>query len=166
MRKLFLVAAMAFFGTLAVNAQEFKIGINGALPVGDISESYSFAVNADLAYLFEVSDVFHVGPAVSVFHYFGEDIDLGGFGSFEIEDATFVPVGVTGRFSATESFILGADIGYGIGIAPEGNDGGFYYKPQAMYMVSENFGVKLSFAGISVTGGTFSSVNLGVEFGL
>lgn len=166
MKKVFYLFLFGVFTISSIHAQEFKIGINGGLPLGDIEDSYSFAVNLDASYLFEVNDVFSAGPSVSVFHYFGDSIDFGGLGSFDIEDATFLPIGGTARFNVSESFVLGADLGYGIGIAPDGNDGGFYYKPQAIYNVSENVGIKASYSGVSIDGGTFSSVNLGVEFGL
>jgi len=58
---------------------------------------------------------------------------------------------------------VGADLGYALGIN-DGNDGDFYYRPK----VGINLvGLSLiaSYSGISVSGGTLSSVNLGTEFG-
>ena len=78
----------------------------------------------------------------------------------------FLPIAATGRILLAESFLLGADLGYGIGISPSGNNGGFYYRPMAGYAVSEAITIMLSYTGISLTGGTFNTVNAGVEFGL
>lgn len=166
MKKLFLFAAFAVMSLTTMNAQEFKIGIAGALPVGDSGDGYTFGANLDFSYLFEVSDTFTAGPMAGVIHYFGDSVDLGGFGTVDIEDATFVPLGGTGRVVLGDSFMLGADLGYGLGIAPDGNDGGFYYKPRVGYMVSEAITIMAAYSGISVDGGTFSSINAGIEFGL
>ncbi len=166
MKKLLFFAAFAVMGLTTINAQEFKIGVSGALPSGDVKDSYTFGINADFSYLFEVSDNFTAGPMAGVIHYFGDSVDLGGFGSVDIEDATFIPLGGAARMTLGESFVLGANLGYGLGVAPDGNDGGFYYKPMLGYMVSDAISILASYSGVSVDGGTFSSINLGVEFGL
>lgn len=166
MKKIILLAAFVLASTSSIWAQEFKIGVGGALPSGDVKDSYTFGINADFSYLFEVSDNFTAGPMAGVMHYFGDSIDLGGFGSVDVDDATFVPLGGTGRLVLGESFVLGASLGYGLGIAPDGNDGGFYYKPISGYMVSDAVSILASYTGVSFDGGTFSSLNLGIEFGL
>jgi hypothetical protein len=51
-------------------------------------------------------------------------------------------------------------------ISPSGADGGVFYTPKVMYGVSDSIDIGLSYKGISVSGGSFSSVNLGVEFAL
>ncbi|MAO10926.1 MAG: hypothetical protein CMC07_08610 [Flavobacteriaceae bacterium] len=169
MKKLLLVAALAVFmmGTSFAQGQ-FKIGANGAIPVGDAGDSYTFGVGVDVAYLFEVADMVWIGPQASYFHYFGDDVEIDtGIGTIsgEVEDAAFLPIAASGRIGFGESFYVGADLGYGIGISPDGNDGGFYYRPKAGYSFG-TVGIIASYSGVSLDGGNFSSINFGVEFGL
>ena len=162
MKKLILVAAFALFGITASNAQGINLGLNGAIPVGDADEGYGFGLTVDFSYLFAVNDVFHVGPSASVLHYFGKDFDTP-IGTIDGDDATFIPIGGEARFWL-EQFFFNAHLGYGIGVAPDGNDGGFYYRPGLGYMFTERVGAAASYSGVTVDGGTFSSVNFGVLF--
>ena len=168
MKKLFLLVAIVALSFTNATAQGgFNIGVNGAIPVGDAGDGYGFGIIGDFSYLWEVADGVEVGPAVSVLHYFGstETVTSGAL-SIEVdyEDATYIPIGGTGRVMFGE-FYLGADLGYGIGVAPDGNDGGFYYRPRVGYSFG-TVGVTASYSGVANDGFTFSSVNFGVEFGL
>jgi hypothetical protein len=173
MKKLLLMTVIAFFG-FTVGAQDsssadsggFNLGINVGLPVGDAGDGWNFNVTLDLSYLWEVSDVFGAGIATGYSHSFGDSVDLGGFGSFEVEDAGFIPIAGAARFNVSDEFILGADLGYAIGVSPSGNDGGFYYVPRIQYGVSESIDIVLAYRGTSVDGGSFDVLTLGVEFGL
>jgi hypothetical protein len=49
-------------------------------------------------------------------------------------------------------------------LAPDGNDGGFYYAPRVQYGVSDALDIVLSYRGVS-DDGSFDVINLGVEFG-
>lgn len=55
---------------------------------------------------------------------------------------------------------------YAIGISPSGNDGGFYYRPIVGYKIGDDSQLNISYSGVSVNGGTFSNIGLGVMFGL
>jgi hypothetical protein len=170
MKKLILIAVFTVFGITASNAQSFNAGVGAAIPVGDVDAAYGFGVALDFSYLFPINDVFHVGPSASVMHYFGKEI-----AGFEIDDATFIPIGGEARFYL-EQFYFGANLGYGLGVS-DGNDGGFYYRPGVGYMFTEMIGATASYSGIVQTetdpvttlnpvnfGSTFNSVNLGVTF--
>lgn len=87
-------------------------------------------------------------------HFFGED---------DFDDIQFLPVAATARLGLAV-LELGLDLGYAIGLS-DGNDGGFYYRPKVGFSF---FGIGLigSYTGISVDGGTYSSVNIGAEFRL
>jgi len=165
MRKLLLLTAIVVLGCTNLNAQEFKIGASAALPTGDFSDFVSFGVNIDAAYLWEVADNITVGPKTGLIYGFGKKLTILG-SEITLDDTAFLPIAATGRILLAESFLLGADLGYGIGISPSGNNGGFYYRPMAGYAVSEAITIMLSYTGISLTGGTFNTVNAGVEFGL
>lgn len=178
MKKVLLVTVIAILSLNSAQAQEpgFKLGAFVGLPIGDAGDSHTLNAGVDAAYLFNIVDSFQVGPATGYSHSFGDSIDTG-FGSFEVEDFQFIPIAAAARFNVTEAFFFGADIGYAVVISD--GDGGIYYRPRAGF----NFGplsAFVSYTGISIPettttmgdvevtsgGGSFSSVNLGVEFSL
>ncbi|MBF8150553.1 hypothetical protein ITJ86_11640 [Winogradskyella sp. F6397] len=166
MKKLFLCAALAVCSFASVNAQSFNGGLSAALPMGDAGDISSFGVNLDVNYLWEVSEEFNVGLAAGYHHYFGSEEEIPFFGTVEYDDFGFLPIGGAARFSASEKFIIGLDLGYAIGISPDGNDGGFYYAPKVQYAITESLDIVIAYKGISRDGGSFDALSLGVEFGL
>ncbi|PTX62645.1 outer membrane protein with beta-barrel domain [Kordia periserrulae] len=166
MKKTILAIVAVFAMVFTANAQDgkFEVGINGALPVGDAGDAYTFSVGLDAAYLWNVSDKFDAGVATGFTNAFGDEFSVAGI-TFEVEDAQFIPLAGTARYNVSSDFFLGADLGYAIGIN-DGNDGGFYYRPKVGYNVSEKVSLNLSYTGISVDGGSFDTIGLGVMFGL
>ncbi|WP_322550297.1 hypothetical protein [Flavobacterium psychraquaticum] len=152
---LFAAVAVLTFGFANAQEGKFKVGANVGLPMGDIKDSYSFTIGLDAAYTWAISDKFDAGVGAGYGLYMGKE-DF-------IEDASFVPVYGTAQYLITDSIFLGADLGYAVGIAPSENDGGFYYQPKVGFQVSE-FSVYAGYKGISVEGGTFSSLNLGFNY--
>lgn len=154
MKKVLLFTAVFVLGLTQTYAQEnFKFGGNIGIPVGD-ADVYDLNYGADFAYFFEVSEGFKVGPMLGYTGY-----------SVEGENISFLPIAATGRYQFSDNaFFLGADLGYALGLE-DGVDGGFFYRPKVGYDFGL-LGVIASYSGISVDGGTFSSVNLGVEFSL
>ncbi len=161
MKKLILIAAFALLGIGTSFAQgQFKIGFNGAIPVGDAGDVYNFGIAADVGYLFEVADLVWIGPQTSYFQYFVDD-EING--AELIDDAQFLPISASSRIGLGEAFFLGADLGYAVGLN-EGNDGGFYYRPKAGYTFGA-VGIMASYSGVTNDGVVFSSINFGVEVG-
>ena len=161
MKKLVLCIALAIFGFANVNAQGFKLGANVGIPVGDASDVSSFTIGVDVNYLWEASEAFDAGIAVG----FTNNFLKSEWDDYGFSDVQFLPIAAAGRFSVSEGFKIGADLGYAIGI-DDGNDGGFYYRPMAGFDVSENIEINLSYSGVSVDGGTWSVISLGIMFGL
>lgn len=165
MKKLLLtliaVFSIGIYSSFAQATTDFKIGVHAGIPVGDMADFSDFNLGADVSYLFGVAGMLEVGPLVGYSRYFVEDIDLGEFGSLEMDDASFLPVAASGRVDLGPVF-AGLDLGYAVGLN-DGNDGGFYYRPKVGVGF---FGLNLigSYSGISMDGGDVSSVNLGVEF--
>ncbi len=154
MKKLFLVGALALFG--AMNAQttgNFKVGAHVGLPTGDIADFSSFNAGVDLAYQWNLAENFKLGVASGYSHYFGKN---GWDGS------GLIPVAATGQYTISPNFFLGADLGYGF-FTQKGSDGGFYYQPKVGYQ-KNNWEAYLGYKGVSLDGGTVSSVNVGVNF--
>ncbi len=108
-----------------------------------------------------MSEGLSVGPSASYLTFFGKDN-----AGFKADNAAFIPLAAAGRFMASDKFTVGLDLGYGIGISPDGNDGGFYYRPMVGYSVGDNMMVQATYSGISVEGGTFANMALGIVFGL
>lgn len=159
MKKLFLGLALIAF-SLTSNAQ-FSLGASFGLPTGDADLGYSFALGIDANYMFESEGSTTFGVSTGYLTYFGDEI-----GGFDVDNASFLPLAGAFRFAASDKFSLGADVGYAVGLAPDGNDGGFYYRPMVAYSLGEKTSINLSYSGVSVNGGTFSNVGLGIMFGL
>ena len=168
MKKLILLFSLAVFAMTSVNAQgQFRAGISGGLPIGDAGDLATFAIAVDLGYLFEISDDIDAGGTIGYSHSFGDTVDVSGFGSFDVEDVQFIPIAASGRFSISEQFILGADLGYAIELGSNGSSsGGFYYSPRAQYSVSESIDIVVAFRGVSLDGGSWDIVSAGIEFGI
>jgi hypothetical protein len=155
MKKLLLILVFIVFGSAISYAQgEFRMGVNAGVPLGDADDFSTLNFGADFAYLFGVADVFSVGPLVAYSHFLGDG---------EGVDYHFIPVAASGRFGLSNAFFIGADLGYAIGADP-GNDGGFFYRPKLGYDFGL-IGLIASYSGIEIDGGSFNSVNLGIEFG-
>jgi len=163
MKKVLFIAFLMVSG-LALQAQEgFRAGINLAIPTGDASDVSGFSIGLDVNYLWSVSDSFDAGLAAGFTNAFGKEIEVPGFGSFEVDDVQFLPIAAAGRFHATDKFRVGVDLGYAIGIS-DGNDGGFYYRPMVGYGLNEKMELNLSYTGISLDGGTWSTTGLGLMY--
>lgn len=164
MKTTILTAAIAILGLTSGFGQEgnITIGVNGGLPVGDVSELTTFNLGADIAYRMGIGEQFQIGGLAAYSHFFGDSGEEGDL-SWEVEDAQFLPLAASARFLAN-SFFAGADLGYALGIN-EDNEGGFYYRPHVGYNFG-NLGVLASYAGISRDGFTVASVNIGIEFKL
>ena len=158
MKKIILTAAAVFAFSFA-NAQDggFKLGAHLGLPMGDIKDISSLNIGADVAYVWKVTDSFDAGITTGYTTYLGKD------GA----DATgFIPVAATGQYAIADNLFLGADLGYAVYAGSEdGAKGGVLYQPKFGYK-AEKLEVYLGYKGISQDGGTFSSVNIGVNYKL
>jgi len=164
MKKVLIIAAVALVG-FSVTAQDgLKIGANLGLPVGDAGDVSGFSIGIDAQYMFETAGEFDLGVAAGFTNAFGKTIGDSAF-SIEIDDIQFLPIAGAARFNASEEVSIGADLGYALGIN-DGNDGGFYYRPTVGYSISENVEINASYSGISLDGGTWSTINLGALFSL
>jgi hypothetical protein len=157
MKKIILLTA-AVFTIGFVNAQDgsFKLGAHLGLPLGDIKDFSSLNLGADVAYTWNLAESFDAGIATGYTSYLGKD---------GADAVGFVPIAATGQYNLAENWFLGADLGYGVYVGKGSGDGGFYYQPKVGYKVNK-VEVYLGYKGISVSGGTFSSLNLGVNFKL
>lgn len=157
MKKLLLCAAFAVFAFSNVNAQNFNVGVNLGLPMGDIKDYSSLNIGVEANYLWQVSEEFDAGILAGYTTFLGKD---------GADALGYLPIAAAGRFNVSDDFTIGADLGYAIGVNPSGIDSGFYYSPKLQYGVSESIDIVLAYKGISVNSVNVSSLNIGVEFGL
>ena len=159
MKKTLMFFALLLSG-LALQAQEgFNLGINFGLPTGDASDISGFSLGIDANHLWNVADSFDAGVATGFTNAFGKSVEILNV-EVDIDEVQFLPLAAAGRFHVSDVFRLGADLGYAIGLN-EGNDGGFYYRPQVGYGITDRIEANLSYTGISLDGGTWSTVVLG-----
>lgn len=149
-----LVLGVLFFAsTFMATAQDgdFNLGAQIGIPTGDAGDFFSVALGVDANYLFEVDEKFKVGPATSLLFYLGKD---------DVPNSMVLPIAGAARFNASDEFVIGLDMGYGIGINNSGND--FYFKPQVGYQIKEDTLLYLGYTGFG-DGGHFA---LGAMFQL
>lgn len=142
------------------NAQ-FSAGATLGLPTGDASDVSSFALGIDVNYMFESESDLSFGFASGYLVYFGDEV-----GGVDVDNFSFLPIAAAARFAASDKFSIGVDLGYAVGLSPDGNEGGFYYRPSVAYAVSEKVSINMSYSGITDDGFTASNIGLGILFGL
>jgi len=173
MKKLLLsVTAVMAFG-FAAQAQDggFTAGIHLGAPIGDAGDASSFNFGADVAYLWNVADDFKVGATTGYTHFLGKDVDVTYFdpvfgsitASATVKDFGFIPLAATAKYSLTESFFIGADLGYAIYAGSGDGDGGVYYQPKVGYSM-ETIDIFASYKGISRDGTSISTVGVGAAY--
>jgi hypothetical protein len=168
MKKVILsMFALATFGFASAQEGQFKAGIHAGFPMGDIKESTTVNLGLDVAYLWKVADKFSAGATAGYTTYLGKTVTFDtGFGVVEIkpDPISFIPVGATGQYSVSDNLFVGADLGYAIYAgSAEGGKGGLFYQPKFGYQ-TEKIELYLGYKGISLTGGTATSLNLGFNY--
>lgn len=188
MKKILVVVAMVIAGFTANAQGNFNLGANVGLPLGDISKSTKFMFSVESNYLFEIADNFKVGPSVSYQYFLGKsaddyakeafgdaytkakenakklgiEFDLSKFGGNKLSESlsfSILPVAAAARFNPTEQFVVGADLGYAVGLE-ENYKGSFYYRPVVGYSFGSST-LQLAYSGFEEGG----AVTLGVVFG-
>jgi hypothetical protein len=159
--KRFVLSLLLIIGTGLYAQQGFKIGLNGGLPINqEVNDVVSLVAGADLGYHYALGEVVDAGIMTGFINGFPEKFDSGGA---DLPNVQFLPLAASFRIWPSNSFSIGGDIGYALGLN-EGNDGGFYYKPLVGYLMGAQTEVSLSYTGIAVEGLSWATVNLGVLY--
>jgi|LakMenE18May11ns_1017448.scaffolds.fasta_scaffold9957847_11 hypothetical protein len=155
MRKLF-IAAFAVLSFGLANAQEsgFKAGAHVGLPIGTAGDAYSLNFGVDFAYMYSVSDDFKVGGTAGYTMFTGKDVN-----GFKFPSAGLALVGAAATYNVADSFFVGADLGYGIGVSNV-TGGDIFYHPKVGYS-AETFEATLGYRGI---GSGFTAVVAGFAY--
>ena len=144
-------------------AQEgFKLGIHGAVPVGDNQDFVSLAVGADVGYMWALNEVIDLGVATGFINGFPEKYNQEP-GAPDLPNVQFLPLAVSFRIWPSNSFSFGGDFGTALGIN-DGNDGGFYLKPTIGYLMGPVTEVNLSYVSIAVDNAQWATINLGILY--
>ena len=164
MKKLLFSLALVISGVINVNAQQghFKLGAHVGIPTGNLSDAYNFNLGADLAYMWELSDIVELGATTGISNYFGKNINFYGY-DLEIEDVQIIPLAATAKFNVAKSFFIGADLGYAFFLGDDSDTGSFYYQPKIGYDFNKSE-VYLGYKGMSQDGYNIGSINLGYAY--
>ncbi|MDQ7916715.1 hypothetical protein RBU60_03940 [Mesonia sp. MT50] len=149
MKKLLLTAAIAVFAMMGTQAQEgLKLGAHVGLPIGDVDESSSLNIGVDVAYHWNIAEGFDLGVTTGYTTFLAKEYDLPGGGKIKGDDAGFIPIAASARYSFNEEWFVGADLGYALA-TQDGADGGVYYQPKVGYKFS-SVDVFAFYKGISI----------------
>ena len=163
MKKIVFIIAFAI-ATISINAQEdnFIIGVNAGIPIGNLESTHSIAFGLDLSYMFGITEQLQVGGTTGFIYFSGKEEN-----NVTAESKSYLPIAASVRYNNDEdSFFVGTDLGYALGLSPSGENGGLYFKPFVGYTVSDNIQLVLAYTGIKKEQPTFGYVNLGVAFKL
>ena len=133
MKKLLLIAALAIFGITGAKAQEgFKIGTYLGLPMGDIEDGSSFNIGVDFQYHFFISNDFDLGATAGYTVFLGKD---------QMETIGFYPIAASARYSFSDEWFAGADLGYAVAVEDNFNEA----RDESIGISSLGLGVTWSF---------------------
>ncbi|GAA4292986.1 outer membrane beta-barrel protein [Aestuariibaculum suncheonense] len=153
-----------------LNAQEgFRFEANVGIPLADSADFYSFALQGNIYYSWQVSDKVYVGPTVGVMYLF-ED---GTASSFDSLPAIYIPIAASGRVKLNTAWAAGFDLGYAIdgnlgnyfgsGLEDD-NVGGIYLRPVVGYYFKEKLALTASYVHINQKNYNAASLSIGVNF--
>ena len=161
MKKLLLSIALVTFCYTA-NAQ-FSLGAGVGIPTGDASDITSVSYNLNATYMFQAESDFKFGLSASYLVFSGKTIDLGGLGELDLGNYSWLPIATVLNYNLSDKLTVGSDVGYGIGLSPEGIGGGFYLRPNVSYAVGDRTSFNLNYSTIS-DDGSISSFGLGLAY--
>ena len=162
MKKLTFAIICMFTGSLLSAQEGFKVGVHGAVPVGDNQDVVSLVAGLDLGYMHALGEMLDLGVAVGFINGFPEKYDQEP-GAPDLPHVQFLPLAASLRFWPSNSVSIGGDVGTALGIN-EGNEGGFYYKPTIGYLMAAQTEVSLSYAAIQVEEAQWATINLGILY--
>ena len=173
MKKLFLSAAFAVCALVGVNAQStgFEAGAYVGIPMGDAGDSSNFNFGITAAYYWEIAPSFQLGALTGYDYWAGKEYDVEYFDEAtntmhtrkEKFNAGFIPLAASAKYNFGGNLFGGLDLGYAIYVGDGDGDGGFLYQPKFGYS-GASFDAFAFYKGISVDGGTFSSVGAGFAY--
>lgn len=155
--------AILAIGVLKVSAQKkseeagglkFSVGLEAALPVGDLKTGYSFGIGGSVQADYKLAENFAVTLNAGYLNFIGKTV----FG-LKIPSTGLIPILAGGKYHFTESIYGSAQLG--LTFSTEKNGGSaFTYAPGIGYNVSPNFDLLLKYQASSKNGSTSSFLGL------
>ena len=161
MKKLLLSIALVTF-CFTANAQ-FSLGAEVGIPTGDAADIMSNSYNLSGTYMFGSESDFKFGLSGIYLVFSGKSIDLGDLGELDLGIYSWLPIATVLNYSLSDKLTVGSDVGYGVGLSPEGIGGGFYLRPNVTYAVGDRTSFNLNYSTIS-DDGSISSFGLGLAY--
>lgn len=167
MKKIILTISVLVFAFQFGTAQDEQItvGAHVGIPTGDASDLTTLNVGVDASYYFlkDVGEGMDIGLSTGYSMFMGDEVEVPGFGTQEVDDYSFIPIAASARFGLGKSFFAVADLGYALGVS-DNADGGFYYQPKLGYRIN-SLELSAYYKGISdeVSIGAFG-VGIGFRF--
>ncbi len=143
-----------------------RIGVFGAVPLGNTSDVSKVGIGVEGGYVFLSSGKFDFGVASGISFFGGKKVsyyEANTLKTFVYNSATYIPLVATLRFHSTKELYVGMDLGYAIGFG-KGIKGGFQFKPRVGLQLSEHIGVNASFTGLKTKSNTWKTFGVGLEF--
>ena len=108
--------------------------------------------------MFGAESDFKFGLSASYLAFSGKTIDEIDFGNY-----AWLPIATVLNYNVSDKLTVGSDVGYGVGLSPEGLGGGFYLRPNITYAVGDRTSFNLNYSSIS-DDGSISSFGLGLAY--
>lgn len=162
-RKVFflIVFSISFF---SISAQEgFKIGAQAGLPIGDYNDSISIVAGLDVGYMWAPNKLLDLGIKSGIVHGFAETYRFEQTASIKLPSRQFVPIAASVRIWPSRSFSFGGDVGQALGLN-DGNEGGFYYRPQFGFQMGAQSEVNFSYTAVKGDDATWTTLTLGFVY--
>ena len=134
----------------------FKVGINAALPIGDLAKGYSAGLGLDASVQFLETKASGIGLKAGYINYFGKD---------PVDNMGLIPLAVLYRFyPESTGFFAGLEVGYAVILNNPVVDGGVHARPHLGWHTDDwNFYGYYDYTSIGETGvNDFQAIGIGV----
>ncbi|GAA4331265.1 outer membrane beta-barrel protein [Flaviaesturariibacter amylovorans] len=158
----FAIAAIA----LGANAQkgegfQFSAGIKPSLPLGDLSEAYSFGIGAEVGGEYHFAEKVSGIATISYNQFLGSEDKNGGL------KTSMLPILAGVRFYPSQNVFIGAKVGVNmLRVSMDGfsaSTSGLGYEPHVGYN-AEKFQISAGYLGLSKDGASMSALTLTAAF--
>ncbi|MBD0830605.1 hypothetical protein [Aestuariibaculum sediminum] len=169
MKKFWLVILflIAFGFSNPIKAQQgFRFEANLGFPLGESSDYFSYVLQGNFFYLWNIKDNVDVGLTTGCIIFLGEGNNAdGSLGLFSSIPDVYLPIALSGRIEIIPRLKAGLDIGYSLSANMETKDsGGLYFRPLATYKIKEKLAIVFSYAQISEDDYNATSLSIGINF--
>lgn len=139
----------------------FSVGIESAVPTGDLSLLSSFGLGASMKVIVPLDNTVAFTASVGYIRYFGKDL----FG-FKMEDFNSFPLKGGFRFSTKPGFYVEPQAGYSSFSTNGESDGAFTYAGSIGYVIHKKTDFSFRYESATKNGGSLSHVGLRIAYNI